>query len=241
MKMNWKKFLTEGNIKGLIFDYDGIIADTEGLQYEKWNILLRPYGIKISPAEYAKNYCGKLSATEIPMLLKKEYGDKIPLTEDELGKQAGFILENLFRTMTIRLMPDAKKAILFFISFKLGVCSSKDPKELAMKLASVDLSKMFPPNYRSTQSETTEGLGKPHPAMYRLIVKRMGLEPGECIAFEDTSDGVKSAAGAGLYVIAMPNSYSKGQDFSKADAIIDGGWPTFLEEIHSSFFSDKGN
>jgi beta-phosphoglucomutase-like phosphatase (HAD superfamily) len=77
--------------------------------------------------------------------------------------------------------------------------------------------------------------------MYLLAVRRMGLKPEECVAFEDTSDGVKSAADAGLFVIAMPNSYSEGQDFSKADIIIRGGWPTFLEEVYNSFSNNNGN
>lgn len=238
--MNWKKFLTKRNIKGFVLDYDGIIGETEGLQLEKWNILLNPYGIIISLEEYTKKYCGKSSATEIPSLLKKEYGKRIPLAEDELGNQAGAILESLFKNREVRLMPDAKKAILFLMGFKLAVCSAKDPEELEMKLKKVGISRMFHNNYRSTQSEA-EGFGKPHPAMYLLAVRRMGLKPEECVAFEDTSDGVKSAADAGLFVIAMPNSYSEGQDFSKADIIIRGGWPAFLEEVYNSFSNNNGN
>jgi len=237
--MNWEKLLN-GKIEGIVFDFDGIIGDTEGLQMEKWNILLEPFGIQISLEEYIKEYCGKPSATEIPLLLKKKYGDKIPLIPEEIGKQAGIILESLFKTQGIKLMPDAKKAILFFISFKLSVCSYNDPKELEMKLSSVDVSSLFPKNYRSTFSEAGYR-PKPHPAMYRLAIKRLGLKPEKCIAFEDTSVGVQSAAKAGLFVVAMPNVYSERQDFSAADVVIRGGWPAFLKEIHLSFSSNKGN
>jgi beta-phosphoglucomutase-like phosphatase (HAD superfamily) len=240
MEMNWKKFFTEKKIRALVFDFDGIIGDTEGLQMEKWNILLKPYGIKISLDEYAKKYCGKTSTKEIPVLLKKEYGNRIPFTADELGKKAGLILKELFMIRDINLMPQAKKSILFFISFKLAVCSGKNPEELEMKLSSVGMNNIFPKNYRSTQAEAG-GLGKPHPAMYLLAVRRLGLTPAECVAFEDTSSGVKSAADAGLFVIAMPNAYSKGQDFSRADVVIQGGWPTFMEEVQNSFSKNQGN
>lgn len=239
LEFNWKKLFT-GNKKGIVFDFDGIIGDTEGLQMEKWNILLKPFGIQISLKEYVQEYCGKSSSTEIPLLLKKRHGDKIPLTSVDLGKQAGIILEKLFTTREVKLMPDAKKAILFFIVLKEGVCSAKDQDELEMKLSNAGVSKCFPKIYRATQSEAG-GFAKPHPAMYLLATRKLGLAPEQCIAFEDTSAGVQSAAKAGLFVIAMPNIYSEGQDFSEADLIIHGGWPALLQEIHASFSKNKGS
>lgn len=239
VEFNWKKLL-RGKIKGIIFDYDGILGNTESLQGEKWNILLGPFGIKISTQEYIQEYCGRSSATEIPMLLKNKYGDKIPFTPEEIGKRAGIILENLFKTRKIELMPDAGKAITFFMNFKEAVCSAADPKELEMKLSIAGISKYFPGNYRSTQSEAN-GLAKPHPAMYSLAIKRLGLTPEQCIAFEDTSAGVQSAARAGIFVIAMPNIYTERQDFSEADVVIRGGWPVLLEEIKNSFSKNQGN
>lgn len=58
-------------IEGVVFDFDGVLGDTEVLQYKKWNILLEPYGITIGKEEYIRLYCGKSSATEIPALLKE--------------------------------------------------------------------------------------------------------------------------------------------------------------------------
>jgi len=198
---------------------------------EKWNILLKPFGIEISLEEYIQDYCGKSSATEIPQLLKKKYGDKIPYKEEELGEKAGEILKNLFETREIELMPGAEDALKFFYGrgFKMALCSAKDPEELEMKLRRAKLLNWFPPESRSTQSEAG-GQGKPHPAMYKLAVERLGLTPQECIAFEDTSVGVESAVRAELYVIAMPNKYSEKQDFSQANRVIRGGWPSFLKD-----------
>jgi HAD superfamily hydrolase (TIGR01509 family) len=244
VEMNWQKFFTGMNgkrkIEALVFDFDGIIGDTEGLQMEKWNIILKPYGIQISLDQYAKNYGGKSSTEEIPLLLKREYGNRIPLSAEELGQQAGTILKDLFRNREVGLMPQARKTILFFVSFKLAVCSGRNPEELEMKLASVGMNKMFPKGYRSTQSEAG-GFAKPHPSMYLLAVRRLGFKPEQCVAFEDTAAGVQSAADAGLFVIAMPNIYSEGQNFSRADVVIYGGWPAFFQEIQNSFSKNKGN
>ena len=67
------------------------------------------------------------------MLLKKRYGDKIPLTAEELGRQAGEVLEELFMTRDIRLMPDAQKAILFFCVFKESVCLKNLTDDIPVK------------------------------------------------------------------------------------------------------------
>jgi beta-phosphoglucomutase-like phosphatase (HAD superfamily) len=225
MKLKKRKF------KGVVFDFDGVLADTEGLQMEKWHILLSRYGITISLEEYIREYCGKSSATEIPELLKKRYGERIPYPAKELGELASEILENLFKTQRIELMPGARDALRFFRQkgFKMAVCSAKNPSELEMKLKGAKLLDWFPPENRSTQSEAG-GLPKPDPAMYQLAVKRLGLKPEECIAFEDTSDGVKSAARAGLYVIAMRNKWTRGHDYSSANRVIEkGGWIEFLK------------
>lgn len=218
-------------IKGIVLDFDGILGNTECLQFEKWNILLAKQEIKISLEEYIQNYCGKSSATEIPKLLKEKHGEKIPYTVEELGEKASEILENLFKTRRIELMPGAKDALRFFQQkgLKMAVCSAKNPVELEMKLRGAKLLEWFPQEYRSTQSEAG-GLPKPHPAMYELAVKRLQLEPRECIAFEDTTAGVESVARARLYVIALPNKWSEGQDFHLAHRVIKGGWPKFFED-----------
>jgi beta-phosphoglucomutase-like phosphatase (HAD superfamily) len=214
--------------RGVILDFDGVLGDTEGLQYKKWNILLEPFGIEIGKKEYVRDYCGKSSATEIPLLLKKKYGDKIPYTLEEMAQLATEILANLF-TRPIEFMPGAKDALHFFKQkgLKMAVCSAKNPEELEMKLRGAKLLDWFPPEVRSTQAEAG-GLAKPHPAMYRLACRRLGLLPRECLAFEDTSVGVKSAHEAGLYVIALPNEWSAEQNFNCADRVVLGGWPGFL-------------
>ena len=221
-----------GLLKAVIWDFDGILGDTEGLQMEKWNILLRPYGIVISLAEYIAQYCGKSSATEIPVLLKQKYGDKIPLTEQELGQRAAEILQQLFETHPIEFMPGARSAIRFCQTkgLEMAICSAKDPDELEMKLRNSGISKCFPRKLRSTQSQAG-GVAKPHPAMYAFAVKQLGLFPYECIAFEDTAAGVNSASAAGVVIVALPNMYSEGQDFSNAHFVVRGGWPGFFTAL----------
>lgn len=61
---------------------------------------------------------------------------------------------------------------------------------------------------------------KPDPEVYRQALDRLGLPAGRCLAFEDTRNGVQSAVGAGLKVIATPSRYALDQDFSAASVVI---------------------
>ena len=224
MKKNYK-------FKGVVFDFDGVLGDTEILQYKKWNILLKPFGIFISEEEYIKEYCGKSSSTEIPKLLKQKY-PQIKMSEKEIAENAAKILKDLFKKEA-KLMPNSLDAIKFFKEngFKIAICSGKNQEELEMKLSSVGLSDFFSKEHRVTESDA--GFAKPHPAMYELAVKKLGLKPNECIAFEDTYAGIASAKGAGLFVIALPNKFTINQDLSKADIVIKGGWPELLKDPFS--------
>ena len=66
------------------------------------------------------------------------------------------------------------------------------------------------------------------------IIKKLGLKPSECLAFEDTQYGLQSAKDAGTYCFVIPNEYSERQDFSRADKI----FTSFKEVVD---FFDKLN
>jgi HAD superfamily hydrolase (TIGR01509 family) len=61
---------------------------------------------------------------------------------------------------------------------------------------------------------------KPAPDIYVLALSRLGLQPGECLAFEDSENGVRAAKDAGLHVVAAPSRYTDEDDFSCADLVL---------------------
>lgn len=61
---------------------------------------------------------------------------------------------------------------------------------------------------------------KPDPEIYLLALERMGLDPCECIVFEDSQNGVRAAAAAGMNVVATTNGYTENEDLSGADIVV---------------------
>lgn len=66
-----------------------------------------------------------------------------------------------------------------------------------------------------------EGTNKPKPYIYILAAQKLGIDPRSAVVFEDTNAGVISASLAGMYVIAVPNKFTLGQDFSNAKLVTD--------------------
>ncbi len=62
---------------------------------------------------------------------------------------------------------------------------------------------------------------KPDPALYTLAVKRLGVNPHQALAFEDSYNGLLAAKQAGLFCVAVPNVITQGLDFSTADKILE--------------------
>lgn len=200
-------------IKGAVFDLDGILIDTEGLQYLGWVEALRPHGVVFTKEEYF-DYAGR-KRLEIDAALIKKYNLSIPP-----GSLAEAKNKRLFKWFAARKLPLVKGALEILSLFKrrgvrVAAISNCRRKELELKLAGSGLGKHFKICICFDDVERP----KPHPDLYLRASEMLNLEPAECLALEDTQAGVESAKAAGLFCIAIPNEYTRGQDFSKADLV----------------------
>jgi HAD superfamily hydrolase (TIGR01509 family) len=100
------------------------------------------------------------------------------------------------------LFPGAVQAVQRLAArWPLGLASSSNPEVIELVLSESGLDRSF----RAWVSSTDIGPGKPAPDVYLEAVRRLGVEPGDCVAIEDSENGIKSAHAAGLRVIAIPN------------------------------------
>ncbi len=219
--------LDKKDIKGIIFDLDGVLFDSEQYQWQGWVLPLRAFGIELTKELYF-NYAGK-SGKHIEKELIKDFN--LNIEEGFLLNEKKKLLEKWFSEKKMGLMPYSKEAVEYFTNdtrFKVALCSGGDRKEIVMKLTKNDFLKYFP----IIVSANDVLRSKPDPDIYLFAAKKLELRPDECLAFEDTQYGLQAANSAGLHCFAVPNEYSVKQDFSKADKVLNS-----LEE-GVEFFKD---
>ena len=200
-------------IKGVIFDLDGVLVDTEYFQWLGWVEALKPYGKSMTKKEYMK-YAGKQGdAIEAELFIDLNLSLHKNVLLDEKQKH----LVGWFETKTLACMPYAKEVLEYFQhkNLKLACASGSPKKEALLKLEKVGLLSKF----QNVISGTDVKRGKPFPDIYLLAAQLLGLNPEQCLAFEDTQYGLASAKAAGMLCFAIPNEFSKEQDFSQADGV----------------------
>jgi HAD superfamily hydrolase (TIGR01509 family) len=197
-------------LKAIVFDFDGIIVDTEPLHYKAFQLVLAPHGLGYSWQEYVEHYIGfddRDAFREVFRLAGR------PLTESGL---AGLVNS---KAVTFQEVigggVDAYPGVTSLVrgltgTIPLAICSGALRSDIVPILRQLGLESAF--DIMVTAEEVTAS--KPDPESYRLAVQRLtdrfpdhAITPAACLAIEDTPAGIVSATGAGLRVLSITNSY----------------------------------
>lgn len=212
-------------IKAVIFDFDGIIVDSERLHWAAFNQVLQPRDKTISWPEYIKTFIGfddrDTFRHAFPNLGKNELASLIE------KKAAAF--RELFETNGAAALPGAVELIKHLSGkIPLAICSGALRADILPILKGLGVEKAF--DMIVTADDTH--ISKPDPAPYKLAAKKLGVTSG--LAIEDTPAGIVSAKGAGLKVLAVTNSYSA-EALTQADAVVASLEGLTLEKLNEMF------
>jgi len=212
-------------IKGLIFDMDGLLVDTEGLHVIAWKELFREQGIKLDSWVYP-DYAGVADNLFLDSLKDKGL---IP-TSWETGSIIAVKTKKLISIAEkegVLLFPGVKEILEFACTrFKIAVASNSERDIVSAVLKNAGLAGYF----RFAISRNDVGNPKPEPDIYLETAKKMGLKPCECLVFEDSEVGVESAKKAGMMCVAITTTC--GQDkLKKADHVYARLSPGILKDI----------
>jgi HAD superfamily hydrolase (TIGR01509 family) len=196
-------------LNAVIFDFDGIIVDTEPLHYRAFQEILEPLGLGYSWQEYLERYMGfdDRDAFREAFLV----GGR-PLSDHELKECIAEKAQAFLRIVSTGVAPyPGVVEMIRSISgnLPLGLCSGALHSDIEPILAQLGLTGAF--DAMVTAEEVAAS--KPDPESYRLTLRRLQelfpgrIEPAASLAIEDTPAGITSATGAGLKVLAVTNSY----------------------------------
>lgn len=182
----------------VIFDLDGVIVDSEPVWEQVRRAYVAAHGGQWQPD--TQHRLMGMSTGEWSRYLSGELG--VDRTPEQVAEE---VIEEMTRRYAehVPLIDDADRVVRRLAArWPLGLASSSPTRLIAAALAATDLTDAF----RTTLSTEQTAHGKPAPDVYLAVAQQLGVDPTRCVAIEDSSNGVRSAAAAGMRVIAVPHS-----------------------------------
>ena len=186
------------DIKAIIFDMDGVILDSETISDKTWAIAQDEMDIT-TDKDYI-NMCRGSNRNDTIQILRKVFGEDFD--SEAFLKRATELFKMYEETEGIPLMPYAQQILEYLKpKYRLALASSTNGRAVERQLTNAGVINFFETR---TTGEMVEH-SKPDPEIYLMACRSLGLEPQDCVAVEDSPNGIRSAAKAGLKVIMVPD------------------------------------
>ncbi len=203
-------------IKALVFDFDGLILDTESPFFRAWQEIYREVGCEIAPHEWAAWLGADADPPQPYDYLERHLGRSID--------REVFHRRRMLREGELLAAQPAAAGFSHFAQaalrrgLRLAVASSSDRAWVEGHLEHLGLKDLFSCIKCAEDVKRT----KPWPDLYLACMDDLRVQPAQAIAFEDSANGIRAAKAAGLFCIAVPNPVTRHLDLSLADMRIEG-------------------
>lgn len=190
-------------IRAVVFDFDGLILDTEGPVYQSWQELFESFGCQLPFSMWANN----IGTAEEPLepfdLLEAQLGhavDREALNPKRVQRELDLIAKQPLLPGVLETIQEARS-----LGLKLGLASSSSCRWVTGHLKERALLSFFDCIRCANHVERT----KPYPALYHAVLAGLQVSAEEAIALEDSPNGILAAKRAGLFCVAVPNPLTR--------------------------------
>lgn len=217
-------------LKALIFDVDGTLADTEAVHLEAFNHAFAQEGLgwhwdtalytrllEISGGkERMAHYWGMVNAD-----VKELSAGATQATIHRLHELKTAYYENAVNAGAVSLRP----GVLALMNearhqgLQLAIATTTSPVNIAALLRAA-VGADWRSHFLAIGDASSSPLKKPHPQVYLQVLRDMGLQAAQCLAFEDSLNGLRAANAAGIRTIVTPNGFTAHHDFSGALRVV---------------------
>lgn len=199
-------------IAAVLFDFDGLLADSEPLSKAAWQRLAAGYD-RVLGQDLIDRMFG-LRLLESATLVQQELDLPLSIEQVMAGRDEEF-LASLPGNLTA--MPEAAATVLALRErgLRVGLATSGHARYIEIALHELGLTQAFD----AIVTGDTVPRGKPAPDIFLRAAELLGVAPAACVVVEDAPHGIAAAKAAGMFAVAVPNDLTQDLDFSAADMI----------------------
>ena len=212
-------------IRAIIFDFDGLILETEGPSYESWKAVYESFGIAL-PFSTWSAIIGTTQGPFDPLEeLQKKVNHNVDWKAVETKRQSNeqaLIEAQPVLPGAVQYIQDARR-----LGLKVGLASSSSSKWVLGHLGRIGLDGCF--DCIRTKDDVV--WVKPNPELYFSVLRCLGVQAGEAIALEDSPNGIQAAKRAGVFCVAVPNALTIRLSLEHADIRLGSLAELSLEEL----------
>ncbi len=198
-------------IRALIFDFDGLILETEGPSLASWDKVYRDFGLELPFSTWLSAIGAAPVAYDPARHLREQVRDEVDWAEVEVKRKAhetSLIEAQKALPGVEEYLADARG-----MGLKIGLASSSSCKWVVSHLTRLGLTGYFD----CIRAADDVSHAKPDPELYQAVLHALGVQAAEAIAFEDSPNGILAAKQAGIYCVAIPNAITSQLSLSEAD------------------------
>lgn len=191
----------------IICDLDGLLADTETLHFESYRLVFEEFGFELTMDQYQPHWIR--DGLTIREFVAK---NNLPHDPQDLHNKKIELYRDLVR-QKVQPMDSAIDFVKRFHKVKpMAIATNSFLYGAKVVLDTLEITEYF--DIITTRDDITRH--KPDPEIFLLTAERADVDPSECLVLEDAQKGIDAAHSAGMKSIAVPNIYTKENDFSKA-------------------------
>ena len=221
-------------LRALIFDFDGLILDTETPEVDVWQAIYREHGFELPVDEWAKTIGGYgISNFDAATHLSELAGlDPAPLRARYRAESDALIHAKPVLPGVLDILDGADARGL-----RLSVASSSPHSWVDSHLSRLGLAARF--HEVICADDVAPGRTKPNPDLFLLAAGRLNVGTEAAVVFEDSPNGVRAAKSAGIFVVAVPNPLTSRLGVSGADMAVSSLADISLDELDGHLSANR--
>lgn len=214
-------------VQAVVFDFDGVLADSEPLHLQAYQALLEPHGIVLDEKAYCERYLGY---DDEGALRRMAEDNGLMLGDEEIELlivEKGRVFEALVGSRDV-LYPGAVECVRRLAErWPVGIASGALRADIDLLLRGAGITDLFRFIVAAGDTDRT----KPAPDPYLRAAELHGVPPAACVAIEDSHWGLESARTAGMRTLAITHTYPRDALTGSADVVIDSLAEVTLELV----------